>query len=354
MTHFPTDRLTALAAEFAEWETTVPVDLHAFKLRENLTELGEGDFAAIRGPLPPRGPATGVIAVAGETLAAWGIPEKPDVAFSVTKAALGTLAGLALADGRIASLDEPVGDRAPVAEFSGSHNSRVTWRHLLTLTSEWSGSLWGIPDRIDWHRAVPKRPDAPPKGSPRDLAEPGGHWEFNDVRVNALALALTVLFRNDLETVFRHRILAPIGGGPGFAWNGFDGATVELDGRAVPVVTGGGHWGGGLVVSTDDLARFATLQLRRGVHGDARILPDAWFDALRVATPHNPSFGLMWWNNRAGAIPTLSPEAIWASGIANFVAIDPAHDLVVALRWYDVPRRDTILARITSALETRR
>lgn len=344
-------RLAPVVAELGDFEPPLPVDLAAFKLNENIVELKEGPHAALQGPLPPRGPATGLVAVGGTTLVSWGTPARADVAFSMTKAALGTLAGVALGDGLIGDLDAPVRDLLPVTEFEGPHNGRVTWRHLLDLTSEWSGTLWGIPDSIDWHRAVPKRPDAPPKGSHRDLQAPGTYWEFNDVRVNLLALALTRLFGNDLGEVFATRVLRPIGGGDGFVWNGFDGADIDIGGRKVHVVSGGGHWGGGLVISTDDLARFAALQLWRGVWEGQRLIPDRWFDLLREASPHNLSFGLMWWVNRSGQLPFLSKETIWASGIGNFLVIDPARDLTVILRWYDVPRRDDILRRITGVVD---
>lgn len=345
------DRLAPLASELARLETTVPTDLAAFKLNENIVDLGEGEHAPLRGPLPPRGPATGLIAVGGETVARWGSPERPDVVFSVTKAALGTVAGLAIGDGLIGDLDAPVAATIADDAFAGPRNGVITWRQLLGLTSEWSGTLWGIPDSVDWHRAVPKRADAPPKGSYRALQAPGAHWEFNDVRVNVLALALTKLYGRSLDAVFRERILAPIGSEHPAIWNGFDDAVTAINGVPVPVVSGGAHWGGGLVLSTLDLGRLAQLYLKRGLWRGQRLLPDAWFDALREATPHNPAFGLMWWTNRSGALPFLSPEAIWASGIANFVVIDPARDLVVILRWYDVPRRDDILARIAAVVD---
>ena len=39
---------------------------------------------------------------------------------------------------------------------------------------------------------------------------------------------------------------------------------VEIDKQKVVSVSGGGHWGGGMVISSRDLARFGLLFLRKG------------------------------------------------------------------------------------------
>jgi CubicO group peptidase (beta-lactamase class C family) len=335
----------------AEWETHLPVDIASFKLDENLVEYEEGEHGRLAGPLPPRGPATGLVLHRGEIAASWGTPRRADTAFSVTKGALSTLTGLAVSRGLIASIDDPVGVSVDLAAFSKAPNTAVTWRHLLTMTSEWRGKLWGIPDSIDWNRAVPKRPDAPKKGTPRQTFEPGGYWEFNDVRVNVLALALTALFRENLENVFRREIMNPIGASSDWSWHGYDTSSIEIDGKTVAVVAGGGHWGGGLIISAFDLARLALLHARQGDWNGQTILPRTWFQQVAVPSQRNPSFGLMWWTNAGGSIPGLSRHAIWGSGISNLVVADPAKDLVVVLRWYDVARRDDILERLAKALD---
>lgn len=106
-----------------------------------------------------------------------------------------------------------------------------------------------------------------------------------------------------------------------------------------------------MIISASDLARLALLHARQGGLNDRTILPRTWFQEVAVPSSLNPSFGLMWWTNANGAIPGLSAEAIWGSGISNLVVADPIKDLVVVLRWYDVTRRDDILLRIAKALD---
>ena len=336
--------------EIAGWETSVSLDLKAWKLAENEIEYAEGIHAPIIGPMPDRGPATGMVVHRGAIIGSWGTVNRPEIAFSVSKGALSALAGIALADGLIGSLDMPVSASIDAPEFAEAPNNAITWRHLLTLTSEWQGSLWGIPDSIDFNRAVPKRPDSLPKGTLRDRHVPGRYWEFNDVRVNVLALALTHVFGASLETVLRERVMDPIGASRDWQWNGYEGARITLGGVSVPVVAGGAHWGGGMVVSTTDLARLGLLYARRGQWSGRTVVDRLWFDALRAPGWINPAFGLMWWNNSANTIPVLSPSAIWSSGIANFLVVDPDRDLVIVMRWYDIPRRDEIIGKIIAAL----
>lgn len=343
-------RLKPVIDLVVDWKTHLPVDIAAFKLEENLVEYDEGEYGRLAGPLPPRGPNTGLVIHHGEIAGYWGTPWRADTAFSVTKGALSALTGLAFHKGLIKSLDDKINASIDATPFLEQPNSKVTWRHLLTMTSEWRGKLWGIPDSIDWNRAVPKRPDAPKKGTVRTTFEPGSYWEFNDVRVNVLAFALTLLFRENLEEVFRREIMNPLGASEDWRWHGYDSSDIELDGKTIRVVAGGGHWGGGLVISAFDLARLALLHNLQGEWDGRTILPRAWFEELAVPSPLNPSFGQMWWTNANGTILALSKHATWASGISNLVVADRAKDLVVVLRWYNVARRDTILNHITKAL----
>ena len=64
------------------------------------------------------------------------------------------------------------------------------------------------------------------KGDPRPLVAPGGYWEYNDVRVNRLSLALLRRFRQPLPEVFAERIIATDSAhhltGPGMGLQNFD------------------------------------------------------------------------------------------------------------------------------------
>ena len=64
-----------------------------------------------------------------------------DMTFSVAKSYLAICAGLAVDDGLISGIDDPVDD----GTFDANQNRTITWRHLLRQTSEWEGTLGARP-----------------------------------------------------------------------------------------------------------------------------------------------------------------------------------------------------------------
>ncbi|MFQ3623921.1 MAG: hypothetical protein SNJ73_10275 [Acetobacteraceae bacterium] len=117
----------------AAHETPWPRDLRA--------HLESGYFEpppdnAILGPVAPRGGPAGMILSRGAVVASWGDTARADMTFSVAKSYLSLLAGLAHGDGLIPDLDEPISARVRSPHFDGPRNGVVTWRQMLTLTSE--------------------------------------------------------------------------------------------------------------------------------------------------------------------------------------------------------------------------
>jgi Beta-lactamase len=162
------------AARFAtENETQWPNDLR-LHLESGFFEAPP--FNDVLGPVRPRGPANGLVLRRGFKIASWGDTDQVDFTFSAAKSYLSLLAGIAVMDGLIADLDEPVGRTVDDGGFDGEQNRAVTWRHLLQNTSEWQGELFGKSDLIDRNRQLGLEGKAR-KGDPRPLQAPGTHWE---------------------------------------------------------------------------------------------------------------------------------------------------------------------------------
>ena len=126
----------ARLAEATAWaraqESPFPRDLPAY--------LASGHFEPppgneILGPGAPRGAPTGLILRHGRVAARWGDTRQADRTFSVAKSCLSMLAGIAVLDGLIGDLDEPVSAGVSDPAFAGPRNGAATWRLLLTQTS---------------------------------------------------------------------------------------------------------------------------------------------------------------------------------------------------------------------------
>ncbi|SDG31709.1 serine hydrolase domain-containing protein [Sulfitobacter delicatus] len=313
-----------------------------------------GPWTEIVGPVKPRGGPAGVILQRGERVASWGDTTRPDMTFSIAKSYLSVLAGLAVKDGLIADLDAQVGDSVPGQHFSGDHNGRITWRHMLQMNSEWRGEIFGKDDQVDHYRQIGVGADNSRKGQLREVGAPGSYYEYNDVRVNALAYALLCRFGRPLPEVLRERIMDPIGASGDWRWEGYSTSWVELGGKPMQSVTGGGHWGGGLFIGADDHAKFGQFILQNGQWNGEQILPEDWMQQSRTPTPTLDKYGFLWWLNRGqDANPNLPATAFSAQGAGGHsIWIAPDQEIVAVMRWLAPPHTPKFLELLVAALNS--
>jgi CubicO group peptidase (beta-lactamase class C family) len=284
----------------------------------------------IMGPVIDRGGPAGVVIVKGYIVASWGDIEKPDLTFSATKSYLSTIAGLAWDDGLFKVTDR-VSRYVTDGTFSGAHNSKITWEHLLSQTSDWSGTLFEMADWAD----RPPRTGTPEEWQRRELRDPGTTYEYNDVRVNLLAYSLLQVMREPLPAILKERIMDQIDASTTWRWNGYDNSWVNVDGRMIQSVSGGAHFGGGLVISTLDHARFGLLLARNGMWNGRQLISGEWIRMATKPSPANRNYGFMWWLTGGDTvIEGVSHNLFYASGMGgNYVVVDQENDIVIVLRW---------------------
>ena len=335
-------------------EVPWPRDPHADPAHWGVHHADPPPFNRLRGPVHPRGGVSGVIRLAGEEVARWGEPDRADQTFSVAKTCLALLAGVAHARGLLPDAQERVAARLPGIGFDDAHNREIRWAHLLEQTSEWQGTCFGMPDQVEHNRRVSHDPKPPQgaKGEARVLQPPGTYWEYNDVRINQLALALLHQFGRPLPEVFLQAILQPLGGGAGFRWEGYDDAWIEIGGERMQSVTGGTHWGGGVTISARDQARLGQLLLDGGVHQGQALLPPGWAQRMQQPSAVAPFYGWLTWLNRDGRMfAEASRESFFMVGAGgHYVWVDPAHEAVVVVRWLDPAHSGGFVARVAAAL----
>jgi CubicO group peptidase (beta-lactamase class C family) len=330
--------------------------------------FGREPFGEGIGPFKERGDATGVILRHGYIVAEWGDTDRVDMTFSVTKSFLSTTVAAAYDRKLIRNLNEPVRNAmAPVMRlapdskhtaeklgqsefiylFETEHNRKITWDHLLRQTSDWEGTLWGKPEWAD-------RPgNNPAEWITRKRNEPGTVYEYNDVRVNVLALAVLNVWRRPLPQILKEQVMDPIGASQTWRWYGYENSWVLIDGAAVQSVSGGGHWGGGMFINARDMARFGYLTLRRGKWEDRQIISEEWVRMATTPTQVQPTYGFMNWflNTERRFLPSAPASAFAHMGNGtNMIYVDAENDLVIVARWIDNRATDGLVQRVIASL----
>lgn len=360
--------LLAAAVEFAmENESRAPRDL----LENHRRTFGREPHGEPIGPFKDRGDATGIIVRNGYIVAEWGDPHRVDVTFSVTKSFLSSTVGLAYdrrlirdvhdtvrqymapiyalaPDAWTVAGDEPEYGSLPAFEpFESPHNRKITWDHLLRQTSDWQGTLWGKPDWADRARGDLERARTRPRN------EPGSVYNYNDVRVNLLALAALNVWRRPLPEVLKEHLMDPIGASDTWRWHGYDNSWIVLDGQLVQSVSGGAHWGGGMWISARDMARFGYLTLRQGRWGYRQILSEEWLEMARTPTTPRPTYGFInfFLNTNQRQMSAAPETAFYHLGAGNNVIyVDPEHDLVIVMRWITSRAMNGLVERVLSSI----
>ncbi|WMS44529.1 serine hydrolase [Acuticoccus sp. MNP-M23] len=313
-------------------------------------------FNVVIGPVFPRGEPAGTVVAGGDVLATWGDGARADMAFSVAKSYVGLLAAAALDRGLLSDFAEPVAARIDDPAFASPRNRTVTWRQLLDQTSEWEGTLFGLPDTVDRDRQLAPTDDPARFDRATPLGPPGTYWDYNDIRVNALCLALTRLYGCPLGEALASFHPA-FGAATGFRWHGYGArSTIDLGGRAAEVAVGGGHWGGGVVAGVPHHLALGGIVLGRGVLAGQRALSAEALDVLLTPCPLQPVYGGLWWLNGAQKLFREAPaESVFAMGIGSTVVwVAPSLGVVAVIRWVEAEGVANVLAAIVSALTGRK
>jgi hypothetical protein len=332
--------------------------------------FGKEPFGDAIGPMKDRGAQTGIIIKNGYVIAEWGEPHRPDMTHSVTKSFLSATVGLAYDGGLIKSISDTVyhyvppiqlyspiqvgnkadqfGDAQMLDLFSTPHNKKITWNDLLRQTSDWEGTLWGKPDWAD-------RPSAnASEWLTRARHTPGTVYEYNDTRVNVLALAVLNVWRKPLPQVLKENIMDEIGASTTWRWYGYENSFIVLDGQIVQSVSGGGHWGGGMIISAYDMARFGYLTLRNGKWNGKQLISEQWMKWSTTPTPAQTGYGFMnyFLNTDGKYLPSAPATAFTHIGNGtNMIYVDRENDIVAMVRWIDNNSLDGFVSALLKAMK---
>jgi CubicO group peptidase (beta-lactamase class C family) len=305
-------------------------------------------FGTPLGPVPKhRAGTNGIIVRHGYIVAQFGDTKANDPVYSVAKSFLSTVCSIAVAQGLIRDVNDPVALYIHDGGYDSPHNAKITWKNHLQQASEWEGEMWGKNANFIGHEAFGEG-----EMKPRPIEEPGSHYEYNDARINRFSLSLLRLFGKPLPEVLKENIMDRIGASQTWRWMGYSNSKVDIGGRQMESVSGGTRWGGGLWIDSEDLARFGLLILNHGRWDNRQLVSEAWLKDAVTPSEHGPDYGYLWWlNTKRKQWPSGPASAFAAIGHgSNTIWIDPDHDIVFVWHWYQGSAMDGMVQRIIAAV----
>ena len=255
-------------------------------------------------------------------------PNDLRISWSMSKSFVSALTGLALANGDIESLDDPVTKYAP--SLKGSAYDGVPLRHVLNMASGIAfnedyldsksdinkmGTVLGLGGSLDKFTAKQK-----------NIARPSGeNWQYCSIDTHVVSMVLRAATGQSLQDYFVENLWSKIGASAD--------AYYSTDGK------GNAFALGGLNMRTRDYALFGELFRNGGKRGDVQIIPADW---VKISTTHSAppaadgghnetedgasfGYGYQWW------IPPNADGEYYAVGVyGQYIYVNPNAGIVIA------------------------
>jgi len=246
----------------------------------------------------------------------------------MSKSFVSALTGLALANGDIESIDDPVTRYAPL--LKGSAYDGVPLRHVLNMAS----GITFDENYLDPGSDINKMGTVLALGGSLDefaaeqegITRPSGAaWQYCSIDMHVVSMVLRAATGKTLQEYFVENLWSRIGASADAKYS------TDSEGNAFAL--------GGLNVRTRDYALFGELIRNQGKRGDEQIIPAEWVAASTsqsapeaakgegVSTEDGSAFGYgyQWW------LPSHSDDEFFAVGVyGQYIYINPKAGIVIA------------------------
>ncbi|MDB5947463.1 MAG: putative beta-lactamase, partial [Ramlibacter sp.] len=227
-----------------------------------------------------------------------GSPDTLREVQSVVKSALSAVVGIAIGQGRIASIDQPVLALMPewAALNADPRAAAITVRHLLTMTAG-----FGVDDPTGTTGGA----TPPPQAWARPLRNvPGESFAYDNALIPMLTAVVEKATGMSMPDYARQQLLGPL-------------EMAEPTYRRT------------MQVRTIDIAKLGQLFLQRGAWGGKQIVPE-WYAVAATSqqnaggSPVGLAYGYMWW-----VVPGAAPRPTFiASGYSGqIIWVNPESEL---------------------------
>ena len=255
-----------------------------------------------------------------------GSAEATFTSWSIAKSFVGTLVGMALGDGLIRSLDDPVTDYLP--QLSGSGYDGVPIRHILQMSSGVDFDETYDAQFSDINRFFMKvfalGRDADAVVADYGKAEPSGQrLHYISIDTHVLSMLVRKLYGDSLARIVQQQLWQPLGMEADAFWN-IDDEGADANEIAFCCLN----------ATLRDYAKLGRLYLQQGVWNGQRLLPEGW--VVEATTPqadylqpgNNPyggrGYAYHWW------VPPDYQREYFASGVwGQYIYVSEPDNLIV-------------------------
>lgn len=237
--------------------------------------------------------------------------------FSVAKSFVSALIGIAIDEGLIGSVTDPVTEYLPELSERDPRFERITLRDLLTMSSgiryeEQSLPLpWG--DDVDTYYGTDLRDLG--LSATQIVRPPGQEWLYNNYNPLLLGLVLERATGTSVSDYMATKLWQPLGAEADATWN------LDSEGSGFEKLESG------LNATPVDYARFGELFLHAGEWNGQRIVSEDWVreaTSADVTTDPAGHYQYFWW------IDTQRPDRFYALGnFGQYIYVAPDAGAVI-------------------------
>ncbi|MDX2144512.1 MAG: serine hydrolase [Rhodospirillaceae bacterium] len=276
---------------------------------------------------------------------------------SMHKSVMASLMGVAIAEGHVKGLDEPVAPTIP--EWANDPRGQITVRNVLNMATglePLSPAGGPLSPNARFSQGLFMRGLTLGR---KLIHPPGSVFDYRNPNSQMGGLIIEAATQRRYADYLSEKIWKPLGAKDAYVWLDKPGGTART--------------ANALLARAEDWLRVGIMLKDKGEFEGKRILPAAWVDEMTAPSARNPNYGLqVWraspyvkerWYNEAkvgaavpAAEPWADPEIFFFDGFGGQrVYVSRAHDLVIArlgkprMDWDDSALPNAVIAALEKA-----
>lgn len=230
--------------------------------------------------------------------------------FSVTKSVNSLLVGIAIEEGFIEAVDQPISDFIDLSDYSNELN-QITIKHLLTMSA---GLLWDDSDLGGEMNALRSNMNPIDSILSREMGfTPGTQFNYSDGSSHLMSIILTEATGMSTHEFANEYLLNPLGI-IDTVWN--------TDRNGVPI------GGSDLQLTSVQMNTIGNLVINNGMYNGVQLVSQEWIEestSKHIAVSGNTDYGYYWWLTELDDVKLISARG-WGG---QQIYVVPEYNIVV-------------------------